>query len=124
MLEGSAIEWLCVDVNGCKIVNIYKTSNSQLTPTVILVFHHLCLYSGDFNCSHTDWGHDSISPNGNRLANWAAQCNLVLLHNPRNAPSFFSGSWHIGTNPNIATVGYESWSLDRHVFEKFSRSQH
>ena len=31
--EGSAIEWLCVDVDGCKIINAYKPSTSQLIPT-------------------------------------------------------------------------------------------
>ena len=115
-----------MDVDGCKIVNIYKPSNSQLTPTAIPVFQHLCLYSGNFNCWQTDWGYDSISPDGECLANWAAQGNLVLLHIPKNAPSFFSGRWHISTNPDlaIANVSYEIWSLDRSILEKFRSSQH
>ena len=54
-LEGSATECLRVNVDGYKIVNIYKPPNSQLTPTAIPVLQHPCLYSGDFNCWDTDW---------------------------------------------------------------------
>ena len=91
-------------------VNIYKPPNSRLTPTAIPVFQHPCLYSGNFNCWLTDWGYDSISPYGECLANWTAQDNLLLLHNPKDAPSFFSGRWHTGTNPDLAfaSVGHES----------------
>ena len=70
--EGSATEWLCVNVDGCKIVNIYKPPNSQLTAIVIAVFESPCRYSGDSNCWHTHWGYDFISPDGECLANWAA----------------------------------------------------
>ena len=125
-LERSATEWLCVDVDGCKIVNIYKPPNSQLTPTAIPVFQHHRLYSGDFNCWHIDWGHDFISLDGECLNNCAAQGNLVLLNKPKDAPRFFSGRWHTGNNPYLAfaSVDYESWSLVRGIFETFCRSQH
>ena len=86
-----ATEKLRVDVDGCKLVNIYKPPNSQLTPTAIPVFQHPCLYSGDFNCWHTAWGYNSISPDGQFLANGAAQGNLVLFDNPKGVPSFFAG---------------------------------
>ena len=61
----------CVDVDSYKIANIYKPSNSQLTPTVIPVFQRPCLYSGDFNCWHIDWRYDPISPDGECMANCA-----------------------------------------------------
>ena len=38
--EGLAIEWLSVDVDGCKRVNIYKPLISRLIPTPILKFPH------------------------------------------------------------------------------------
>jgi len=46
----SATEWLCVDVAGYRLVNIYKPSCSRLTLTTILTFPHPSLYVGDFNC--------------------------------------------------------------------------
>ena len=36
--ERSAIDWLCVDIDGCKFVNVYKPPASQLTLTAIPVF--------------------------------------------------------------------------------------
>ena len=47
--EGSATEWLCVDVNGVNIVNVYKPPPVSLTSNAIPVFPHPCLYAGDFN---------------------------------------------------------------------------
>ena len=31
------------------------------------VFPHPCLYAGDFNCRHADWGYDDNSPDGEKL---------------------------------------------------------
>ena len=52
----SEIEWLCVD--GYKIVNVYKPPPMRLRTLDLLVFPHPCLYAGDFNCLHADWGYD------------------------------------------------------------------
>jgi len=46
----SKTEWLCVDVAGCKIINVYKSPRSRFTPTAIPRFPHPSLYVGDFNC--------------------------------------------------------------------------
>ena len=95
---GSAIEWLRVDVNGIKIVNVYKLSSIQLTPTSISVFQHPFFHAGDFNCQRTTWGYKSNSPDEEWLVDWAAQSNLALLYNPKDASSFFSACWSTGTN--------------------------
>jgi len=88
--DESTIEWLCVDVDGYKIVNIYKAPPSRLTLTAIPVFPYLCLYSGDFYCQLTNWRYNTISADGECLVDWAMKNNLVLLHNSKDAPSFYS----------------------------------
>ena len=50
----SETEWLCVDVDGYKIVNIYKPPPKRLQVSDLPVFTHPCLYAGDFNCPHVD----------------------------------------------------------------------
>jgi len=45
--EQSETEWLCVDVAGYKIIDIYK-------PPVIPTFPHPSLYVGDFHCQHVN----------------------------------------------------------------------
>ena len=124
--DGSDVEWLCVDIDGIKIINVYKPPMTRWLPSVIPMFSHPCLYAGDFNCQHTDWGYSSISPDGESLVDWATQGNLSLLHNPKDAPSFFSGRWSTGTNPDLAfaSIGINNWHLDRQTLDKFPRSQH
>ena len=122
----SEIEWLCVDVDGYKIVNVYKPPPTRLRTLDLPVFPHPCLYAGDFNCRHADWGYDDNSPDGECLAGWASINCLALLYNAKDAASFYFGRWNTGTNPDLAfaSVGPNSRLPDRRVLEKFPRSQH
>ena len=72
---------------------------------------------GDYNANSTD---------GECLVGWANANNLSLLYNPKDAASFHSGRWNTSTNPDLAFVSIDSDSRlpDRHVLEKFPRSQH
>ena len=122
----SEIEWLCVNVDGYKIVNVYKPPPTRLRTLDLPVFPHPCLYAGDFNCRHADWGYDDNSPDGECLAGWASINCLALLYNAKDAASFYSGRWNTGTNPDLAfaSVSPNSRLPDRRVLEKFTRSQH
>ena len=85
-----------------------------------------CLYAGDYNCCHADWCYVDNSLDGECLAGWANINCLALLYNAKDAASFYSLRWNIGTNPDLAFagVGPNSRLPDRCVLEKFSRSQH
>ena len=122
----SEIEWLCVDVDCYKIVNVYKPLRTRLRSLDLPVFPHPCLYAGDFNCRHADWGYDDNSQDGECLAGWASINCLALLYNTKDAASFYSGRWNTGTNPDLAfaSFGPNSHLPDRRVLDKFSRSQH
>ena len=122
----SEIEWLCVDVDGYKIVNVYKPPPTLLRTLDLPVFPHPCLYAGDFNCRHADWGYDDNSPDGECLAGWASINCLALLYNAKDAASFYFGRWNTDTNPDLAfaSVGPNSRLPDRRVLDKFPRSQH
>ena len=48
----SEIEWLCVDLDDYKIVNVYKPPLTRLRSLDLPMFPHPCLYAGDFNCRH------------------------------------------------------------------------
>ena len=85
------------------------------------MFTHPCLYAGDFNCRHADWGYDVNSPDGKCLAGWASINCLVLQYNAKDAASFYSGRWNTDTSPDLA---FASVGPKRHVLEKFPRSQH
>jgi len=58
------------------------------------------LYSGDFNCQHTDWGYNTISANGECLVDWATKNNLILSSSqPQGTPTLEHRA-----NPDLATV--------------------
>ena len=122
----SETEWLCVDVDGYKIVNVYKPPPTPLQTTDLPVFPHPVLYSGDFNCPHVNWGYSSNSADGECLVAWASLNGLVPLHDPKDMAPFHSRRWNTGTNPDLAfvSVGPDSRLPDRRISEKFPRSQH
>ena len=85
------------------------------------MFSHPCLYAGDFNCRHADWGYDDNSLDGKRLANWASINCLALLYNAKDAVSFYSTRWYTDTNTDLAfaSVGPNSRLPDRRVLKNF-----
>ena len=50
-VEESAIEWICEDANGLKVINIYKPPTAQVSPTSIPTYAHPCLYASDLKLS-------------------------------------------------------------------------
>ena len=115
-----------MDVDGYRIVNVYKPPTTQLQASYLPVFPHPIPYAGDFNCQHVNWGYRTSSANGECLITWASLNGLVPLHDPKGVATFHSGCWNIGTNPNLAfvSVGPDSHVPDRQILEKFPRSQH
>ena len=115
-----------MDFDGYKIVNVYRPPPTRLQTLDISVFPQPCIYAGNFNCRHANWRYNDNSPDGECLAGWASINCLALLYNAKDAASFYSGRWNIGTNPDLAfaSVGPNSRLPDRRVLEKFPRSQH
>ena len=77
-----------MDVDGYKIVNVYKPPPTRFRTLDLPVFPHPCLYAGDFNCRHADWGYDNKSPDGECLTGWTSINCLALLYNAKDAASF------------------------------------
>ena len=122
----SPTEWLAVKVLGVNIINVYKPPPVRLTNSSLPSYAAPCLYAGDFNCQHTDWGYSRCSNDGNCLAEWASTNNLTLLFNPKEPDSFSSARWNTGTNPDLAFAEpQQGHQLPvRRVLDKFPRSQH
>ena len=116
----SEIEWVCVDVDNYKIVNVYKPPPTRMQASDLPAFPHPCLYAGDFNCHHVDWGYDNNNPDGECLAGWASANNFTLLYSSKEAASFHSGRWKTDTNPDLAfaSVDLDSRLPDRRILGK------
>ena len=122
----SETEWLCVDVNGYRIVNVYKPPSTRSQASDLSVFLHSILYAGYFNSSRLNWGYRTSSADAECLVAWASLGGLVPLHDTKDVATFNSGRWNTGTNPDLTfvSVGLDSRVPDRRILEKFSRSQH
>ena len=115
-----------MNVDGYKIVNVYKPPPTQLQASDLLLFPHPSLYAGGFNFPHADWGYGANSVGGEYLAGWASINSLAVLYYSKDSVSFYSGRWNSCTNPDLAFASAHSDRRlrDRRIPEKFSKSQH
>ena len=87
----SDTEWLCVDVDGYRIVSVYKPPPTRLQASDLPMFPDPVLYAGDFNCPHVNCGYRTSSAGEECLVAWASLDGLVPLHNPKDVATFHSG---------------------------------
>ena len=88
-----------MDFDGYKIDK--KPPPTRLRSLDLPVLSHPCLYAGDLNCRHVDWGYDDNSPDRECLAGWESINNFALLYNAKDAASFYFSRWSTGTNPDL-----------------------
>ena len=115
-----------MDVDGCRIANVYKPPPTRLQASDLPMFPHPIFYAGDFNWLHVNWGDRTSCADGECLVAWASINGLVPLHNPKDVATFRSSRWNTGTNPDLTfvSVGPDSRVPDRRILEKFPRSQY
>ena len=87
----SESEWLCVDVDGCRMVNVCKPPPTRLQASDLPVFPYPVFHAGYVNCPHVNWGYKTSSVDGECLVAWASHDGLVPLHDPKEAATFHSG---------------------------------
>ena len=66
----------------------FSSSSTRLRSLDLPVFPHPCLYAGNFNCRHADWGYDD---NSQDVSAWLAGQVLIVLPSyimPRTLPVF------------------------------------
>jgi len=80
----------------------------------IPTFPNPSLYVGDFNRQHVNRGYNNKSLDGESLDFWATSNNIGLLYDPKEAASFSSHRWNVGTNPDLtfASFGQDSRQPD------------
>ena len=123
--SNSEIEWLAIRIDGMTIVNIYKPPPTRLTPTLLPSFGNQCIYAGDFNCQHSEWGYHMCSADGDSLTVWASANGLTLLYDPKEPASFHSQGWNSDTSHDLAFAHTADTGIPtRRVLDEFPRSQH
>jgi len=83
------------------------------------------LVIGDFNSHNTIWGYNHNNKGGEEVELWALNQDLTLLHDAKQKPSFLSGRWRRGYNPDLAFVtSRHSNNFEKSVLDPVPRSQH
>ena len=81
-------KWLCVDVDGYRIVNVYKSPPTRLQASDLPVFPYHGFYAGDFNRPNVNWGYRTSSADGECLVALASLNGLALFTTQRTWPPF------------------------------------
>lgn len=120
------IEWLLTKIKKTSVVNVYKPRPTALTVTYPPSVTAPAIYADDLNCQHTDWRYNQTSQDREVLSVWASNTEAMLLFNPKEPPSFFSGSWNMYTNPDLALAIYcnSNQKPERRALDRFPRSHH
>ena len=115
-----------MDIDGYRIVNVYKSPSTRLQASDLPVFPHPVLYDTDFDCPHVNWCYRTSNADGKCLVAWASLNGLVPLHDPKNMATFHFGRWNTGTNSDLTfvSVGPVSHVPDRRILEKSPGSHH
>ena len=123
-------EFSCIVIKLCdiKVINVYKPPSKTWSNTVIQQEIHPAIYVGDFNSHHSLWGYTNNNEDGDKLVKWAESLNLFLVHDLKDLPTFQSGRWQRGYNPDLCFVTRaqddKPLKASRRVLNKFPRSQH
>lgn len=82
-----------IKVASLNIVNIFKPPGSTWSGSQLPILNYPCLYIGDFNSHHQDWGYEQNDANGNFLHDWITNNNLSLLFDAKDRDTFVSAKW-------------------------------
>ena len=99
------MEILMAETKDFQIVSVYKPPPTPFNwPNHINITDKNTIVLGDFNSHNVIWGYKENNSDGEAVEEWALDKNLTILHNAKDQPSFNSGRWKKGYNPDLVFV--------------------
>ena len=95
-------EWHTILIDDTQITNIYHPPPAALDAALLPNISSQSILAGDFNCRPKNLRYTDSNRNGEALADWASNNNLLILYDPKQPACFHSGRWNRGTNPDSA----------------------
>ncbi|KAL4100995.1 hypothetical protein QTP88_021016 [Uroleucon formosanum] len=106
--EQNNIEFITVYLPNISVSSIYKRPNSPfIAPSLKSedsLQHKPNIVIGDFNSHSSSWGYKETNNDGEAVEIWAQGEDMVLIHDSKLPPSFNSGRWKKGYNPDLIFV--------------------
>lgn len=118
------IELITADLGKLVVTSVYKPPGVPLnlpSPPVGIP----CATIGDFNSHNTIWGYKETNYDGDQLEMWAGLHGMSLIHDSKQPPSFNSGRWKRGYNPDLVFItDFLASSCYKKVLNPIPKSQH
>ena len=114
-------------ISSMSVVNIYKPPSIKWSEPNMTNFVHPCVFMGDFNSHHVNWGYNNNDHDGVFLKDWMHNNGFNLIFDAKAKKSFFSKVHGTETNPDLCFVSdsiYQTGSAKIIVLNDFPRSQH
>lgn len=127
MTESDNIELLTIRTPNFSVTSVYKPPDAKFKFANLndLRQQNINFVIGDFNCKSSAWGYNETDENGAELEKWAETNELQIIHDPKLPPSFHSGRWRRGYNPdNIFVSARVASQCEKSVGEPIPRTQH
>ena len=125
--DNSGVHIIATKICTVTVVNIYRPPSIPWPDNILTLFPHPCVYIGDFNSHHTDWGYDRSDWEGVSLSDWMNNNGLSLIFNAKNKKTFHSNVHNTETNPDLCFVSetfQQNNAAKISVLSNFPRSQH
>ena len=121
------IERITVCLSDIRVTAVYKPPNTPFSwarlPASTERQHQVII--GDFNSHNTAWGYPTTNTDGELVEDWAETEDINLIHDPKQPPSFNSGRWKRGYNPDLVFVNRQMAAMClKTVAEPIPRTQH
>lgn len=100
------IEIITLELSNCVITSVYKPPSEKFSfaPPKNFDSQRMSIVIGDFNSHSHAWGYTHEDENGEAVISWAESNHLSLIHDSKLPPSFNSGRWQRGYNPDLLFV--------------------
>jgi len=102
MIEVNVIEVISIDLGKCTVISVYKPPNSpfKFHKPKNFAARNVRIILEDFNCHSTSWVYNETNDDGHSMVAWAVSKGLNLIGH-KLPPSFNSGRWKCGYNPDL-----------------------
>ena len=127
LTESDNVEILSVSLGKLSVTSIYKPPGTRFSFREPETFNYqqINVVIGDFNSHSTSWGYSETNDDGILVEEWAEAHQLNLIHDAKLPPSFNSGRWRRGYNPDLAFTSERISALSKkNVLEPIPHSQH
>jgi len=121
------IEIMTIDIKQCTITSIYKPPNVsfEFEEPENYRERNIKIVIGDFNSHNVMWGYTENNEDGEKVEDWAERDNMSLIHDAKLPPSFNSGRWRKGYNPDNIFVSHNIRNMSiKSIMKAIPKTQH